>query len=97
MLFYLRDRNQKGERDLFRKIIVEMNDDELMILKRNLSQIPVYGRWDDIIFLIQSGILKEECLDMIKKQILTDTQSENPSLLAKWLPTQNKYFAAQLF
>lgn len=84
-LFYIRDaRGGQGERRTFReglKILSNYYPEETQKL---LNLIPEYGRWDDLFYLDNvaiDGILTSQ----IKKDIISDT----PSLLAKWLPSEN--------
>lgn len=84
-LWYLRDiRNGAGERRSARiiyKYLVENHPEEI-----NLAKMVEYGRWDDIMPLINSP-LQSEVVDFIDKQLKKDLDSEHPSLMAKWLPS----------
>lgn len=84
ILFYLRDiRGGQGERKLFRNCIQWIGDNEKSVFEKIIEYIPEYGRWDDMFFD------NAKVFDYIKKQLSEDINSENPSLLAKWLPTIN--------
>lgn len=84
LLFYLRDiRGGQGERTLFRNCLEWLGTTYPDIFEKIVEYVPEYGRWDDIFFD------NEKCFDTIHKQLKEDTNSENPSLLAKWLPTIN--------
>ncbi|MFA5396705.1 MAG: DUF2828 family protein [Methanogenium sp.] len=90
-LFYLRDvRGGLGERRSFRKFINNMSymiksDYSLSAIKL----IPEYGRWDDLILLINNIHLQSIVSNILLEQINNDIKSEHPSLLAKWMPSTN--------
>lgn len=88
-LFYLRDiRGGQGERRFFRVIIkwLAQNYSEMVI--RNLEFIPFFGRWDDLYALVGTPVEKK-AFDLMREQLTFDLKSENPSLLAKWLKSEN--------
>lgn len=84
-LFYLRDvRGGQGERRTFRealKILTRHYPEEASKL---VPLIPEYGRWDDLFYI--DGL---EIDSFLKVQIMKDCTSEMPSLLAKWMPSEN--------
>jgi len=83
-LFYLRDiRGGQGERDLFRNCLEWLGTDVPEVFEKIVEFVPEYGRWDDIFFD------NAKCFDVIGKQLEKDQNSEEPSLLAKWIPTIN--------
>lgn len=88
-LFYLRDiRGGQGERRLFKlclKRLAEINKDSLI---KNLHLISEFGRWDDLLILLDTSV-KNEVVELIKKQLDNDLTTIKPSLLAKWLPSIN--------
>ena len=89
ILFYLRDiRGGIGERNTFRIIAKYMADTHTTSMRKNLEFIPEFGRWDDLYAFIDTS-LQNDALEIIKKQLSKDLESENPSLLAKWLPSEN--------
>jgi len=84
ILFYLRDvRGGQGERDLFRNCLEWIGTNYPDIFEKIVSYVPEYGRWDDMFFD------NEYALKKIKHQLAEDLKSQEPSLLAKWLPTIN--------
>ncbi len=88
-LFYLRDiRQGQGERTLFRTILTNLAVTNTDIVIKNMKHIPEYGRWDDLLCLLDTPA-KAEVGKIIKQQLLLDLSLENPSLLAKWLPSIN--------
>jgi hypothetical protein len=84
-LFYLRDvRGGQGERRTFREALKILSRYEPEITKKVLPLIPEYGRWDDLFYLDGA-----EIDEILKEQIKKDLKSETPSLLGKWLPSEN--------
>jgi hypothetical protein len=88
-LFYARDiRGGQGERSIFRNIISYMAMFHKDVIKRNLSLIPEFGRWDDI-FVLFGTDLEKDALELIKSQFDADLKSDSPSVLAKWMKSSN--------
>ena len=89
-LFYLRDiRGGQGERRFFRVCFRWLINNKPEVAFRNLKNIPEYGRWDDLIYTTIDTEAQADALDIIKNQLALDVQSKTPSLLAKWLPSEN--------
>lgn len=90
-LFYLRDcRGGQGERRFFRVCFKWLaNSSYVDVARRNLDNLSEYGRWDDLIYTCVETKLETEALDIIKKQLTLDAQCKTPSLLAKWMPSEN--------
>jgi hypothetical protein len=88
-LFYARDRiSGLGERRLFRIIINYMADAYPDILTKNLPYIAEFGRFDDLLILLNTKV-EESVISLIKEQLNKDLKSDKPSLLGKWLPSEN--------
>jgi hypothetical protein len=88
-LFYSRDvREGQGERELFRTIFNHLAINYPEDVKYLIPHIAEYGRWDDLFILIGTS-LEDEMINIIKNQLASDLISDNPSLLAKWMPTIN--------
>ena len=88
-LFYLRDaREGQGERRFFRVIMRYLANNYTEIALHNLENIPVYGRWDDLYCLVDTPI-EPQMFAFIEKQLAEDVRCETPSLLAKWLKSEN--------
>ena len=88
-LFYLRDvRGGQGERRFFRVVTKWLADHETAAMRRNLQYVPEFGRWDDLYVFVGTK-LENEAFDFIKKQLLLDIECKTPSLLAKWLKSEN--------
>ncbi len=88
-LFYLRDITQgQGERRFFKLSLKHLAVHNPLALYKNLHLIPQFGRWDDMWVLLETD-LKNDVMRLVSKQLLKDKESENPSLLAKWMPSEN--------
>ncbi|MEK4136387.1 DUF2828 family protein [Bacillus sp. FSL W8-0445] len=88
-LFYLRDITQgQGERRFFRLALRHLSVYNKDSLVKNLHLIPLYGRWDDMWELLETPVQKE-IVKLVKEQLLADKEADNPSLLAKWMPSEN--------
>jgi len=88
-LFYLRDvRGGQGERQLFRDIITHLANTETKRIAPLVKLIPEYGRWDDLIVLLDTP-LKQNVINCIAEQLVLDTSNPEPSIMAKWLPSCN--------
>ena len=84
-LFYLRDvRGGQGERQTFREGLSVLSNYYPDEAKKLLPLIEEYGRWDDIFYLENISIE-----NFIREQLILDIKSERPSLLAKWMPSEN--------
>ena len=91
-LFYLRDvRGGQGERRFFRVAYKWLVNNDIQNAKRNFNLIPEYGRWDDLIDIAYATApaLNAEFVELIANQMDLDAQSKTPSLLAKWMPSEN--------
>ena len=88
-LFYIRDvRGGQGERRFFRVATKYLAKYNTAAMQRNLIHVPEFGRWDDLFVFIGTP-LETEALDIIKHQLALDAQCKTPSLLAKWMPSEN--------
>ena len=88
-LFYIRDvRGGQGERHFFRVAIKDLAKQNPQAVARNIENFPVYGRWDDLYCLVGTPCEKD-AFDFIKRQLALDVQCKTPSLLAKWLKSEN--------
>ena len=92
ILFYARDiRGGLGERKVFRTIIRNLPRTSRSALVKNIQYIPEYGRYDDLLEIMDTSC-KKEVVAFIKEQLQKDIaniESDNVSLLAKWLPSIN--------
>lgn len=88
-LFYLRDiRGGQGERRFFRVCMKWMANEYPDIVCANLDLFPEYGRWDDLYCLVGTSVEKQ-MWNLIRKQLALDVECKTPSLLAKWLKSEN--------
>ena len=93
MLFYARDvRGGLGERKVPRILFHWLAVHEPEALQKNIPLIPFYGRFDDLLTLLDTP-LESAAVDFLKKtleQDVKDAAAGRPvSLLAKWLPSIN--------
>lgn len=88
-LFYIRDvRGGQGERRFFRVCIKDLANTNPDVVIRNLKHIPEFGRWDDLYVFVGTPVEKE-AFALIKEQLALDVACKTPSLLAKWLKSEN--------
>ena len=88
-LFYIRDvRGGQGERRFFRLCIRDLANQNTEALVRNIEYIPEFGRYDDLYVLVDTPA-EDAAFAFIKKQLALDIQCKTPSLLAKWLKSEN--------
>ena len=88
-LFYIRDvRGGQGERRFFRLCIRDLATQNTEAIVRNIEYIPEFGRYDDLYALVDTPA-EDAAFAFIKKQLALDLQCETPSLLAKWLKSEN--------
>ena len=88
-LFYIRDvRGGQGERRFFRVITKWLASYAPEAMRRNLIHVPEFGRWDDLFAFVGTS-LALDALDIVKHQLALDVQCKTPSLLAKWMPSEN--------
>ena len=100
LLYVLDIRGGKGERRIFKiifKYLSNLNADDAKII---LSYISILGRYDYVLEGLNT-LIEEDVIDLIKKTLESDLNSEHPSLLAKWLPSHrthgnNSYIAKYL-
>jgi hypothetical protein len=85
ILFYLRDiRGGQGERQLFRNCLAYLAENEKEVSNKIVNFVPEYGRFDDYF-----GLQIETFLPILVKQLEEDKLADRPSLLAKWMPSEN--------
>lgn len=90
-LFYIRDvRGGQGERRFFRENLKWLAVHHPDAVLRNLEYIPEFGRWDDLYCMVgMNKDVENAIFALIKKQLMLDVQCKTPSLLAKWLKSEN--------
>ena len=88
-LFYTRAvREGQGERRYFRVVTKWLANNNTDAVCRNMESIPELGRWDDLFCLFDTPA-EQQMLDLITNQLKLDVMCNTPSLLAKWLPSEN--------
>jgi len=90
LLYVLDIRGGKGERRIFKTIFKDLCINHTSSALRVLPFISELGRYDYILVGIDTPIEKE-VISLIKKQLEIDMESNNPSLLAKWLPSNRTH------
>lgn len=93
LLFYARDiRGGLGERRVFRIILNWLAVNEPTAVKKNLEYVAEYGRYDDLLTLMDTPC-EVEMLSILRKYFAQDLKALREdgtvSLLAKWLPSVN--------
>ena len=93
LLFFARDvRGGLGERRVFRVIVNWLAINAPETVKKNMGYIAEYGRFDDLLALMDTS-LEKLMLDYLEKQFNADMDAmeakKEVSLLAKWLPSIN--------
>jgi hypothetical protein len=96
-LFFARDiRGGLGERKVFRTILRHMSDNMSSSVKKNQWAVAEFGRWDDLLVLLDSPLRQDVILN-IKAQLDADIKAmesdDAVSLLGKWLPSINAHNA----
>ena len=88
-LFYIRDvRGGQGERRFFRTCMRDLATYNTEAARRNLKHIPEFGRFDDL-YVFENTPLEKDAFEILKHQLALDVMSTTPSLLAKWLKSEN--------
>lgn len=88
-LFYIRDvRGGQGERRFFRVAMRDLATRNTEAVLRNLKHIPEFGRWDDL-YIFENTPVENQAFAFIREQLALDVQCKTPSLLAKWLKSEN--------
>ena len=94
ILFYARDiREGLGERRAFRTILKYLCENHAASVRNNLPLIAEYGRYDDILCLMDTPCEKY-AVEFLKNQLNQDLSALEDdkmqvSLMAKWLPSVN--------
>lgn len=89
ILFNSRDiREGQGERTVFRNLLHILATIEPVLASKLISFVPEFGRWDDLWELFDTDV-KDSVLNFASAQLQKDIESDNPSLLAKWMPSCN--------
>ena len=88
-LFYIRDvRGGQGERRFFRVVMKWLANHHTEAARRNLQYVAEFGRWDDLYCFVDT-CLEKDAFMIMKHQLALDVECKTPSLLAKWLKSEN--------
>ena len=89
-LFYLRDcRQGQGERRYFRVAynwLCKNDSNKAGCLAPYVSE---YGRWDDLIYATYDTPVWDITVAILESQLKLDMECKTPSLLGKWMPSEN--------
>lgn len=89
-LFYIADcRGGQGERRYFRVCFNWLCKNYPEVAAKNLAIVPEYRRWDDLIYSTIGTPVQAQALAIIKEQLNLDITCKAPSLLGKWMPSEN--------
>lgn len=96
LIYYLRDiRGGVSERRVPRialEYVLDKKVTDAKDIRYLVSLIPEYGRWDDVVWIGTTTLnseLSKICFEVIKAQFLEDISTDKPSLLGKWMPSEN--------
>ena len=92
-LFYCRDcRSGIGERRLFRVVMKYLATLKPDIVRSVVELVSEYGRWDDILCLLETpikGEVEAVIIHQLSEDITNMNKGKQVSLLAKWMPSSN--------
>lgn len=92
-LFYARDaREGIGERRLFRVAMKYLANLKPDVVRSVLKLIAEYGRWDDMLCLLETPIKGEAeavIIHQLSEDITNMNNGKSVSLLGKWMPSEN--------
>ena len=81
-------RGGQGERRFFRVCMKWLANKHTDVAARNMKYVSEFGRWDDL-YLFMGTRLEKEAFELMKEQFYLDLVSKTPSLLGKWLKSEN--------
>jgi len=88
-MFYFRDvRGGQGERKTFRILLKHFATTNPALCFKIVHLVSTYGRWDDLFSLMDTE-LENEVFSIFRTQLASDKNNERPSLLAKWMKSEN--------
>lgn len=89
-LFYLRDiKEGQGERRFFRTCFKWLCKNDTAAARKLVQFLPNYGRYDDLWYATEDTECWRNAMAIVEDQLALDLDSKTPSLLAKWLPSEN--------
>ena len=93
LLFYVRDiRGGQGMRRVFRVIVEDLAFKHPDLIVKNLDNFLFFGRGDDVLCLLDTPVEEDVykwIADVLSEDIASCREGKYPSLLAKWLPSEN--------
>ena len=91
--FQIRD---NGERKLFYILFSEISNHLPELARSLVKLVPVYGYWKDMWILWHTAPQLRKAIDAATlEQFREDQESDEPSLLAKWLPREKSKYDAR--
>lgn len=78
----------QGERRFFRVVAKWLATKHTDAMRRNMEFIPIMGRWDDLYIFVGTP-LEKDAFNLMRHQLALDVSCKTPSLLAKWLKSEN--------
>lgn len=88
-VFYTRDvRGGQGERRVFRIILKDLAMKYPKVVEYLIPFVPEYGRYDDLFVLFDTPV-ERQMVYFIENVLVEDVKSGHPTLLAKWMPSEN--------
>lgn len=85
-LFYVRDARQGlGEREIFRATMRHLSNSNPEVFNALVHLVTEYGRADDMLEFVSNP----HVVALVKAQLIADIESDRPSLLGKWMPSEN--------
>ena len=92
-LFMHRDvREGNGERNLFRICTKWLSENDLPALEALIHLIAEYGRWDDVVALLDTSAYKvagQVIAEQLTEDVANLEKGKSISLLSKWMPSEN--------
>lgn len=82
LLMWARDvRGGAGEREVVRKILINLEKTQPVVLARLLPHLAEFGRWDDLLIFENNDLIKQQTYGLIKQAL-----KNGNGLCAKWMP-----------
>jgi hypothetical protein len=84
ILFWARDvRGGAGERQIFKDIVKYLASSRTESMRKNLSLISEFGRWDDLLTFVSTPLETDALI------LISDALKNGNGLAAKWMPRPN--------
>ena len=79
----------QGERRFFRVAFNYLCNMDKAVAIKLLPMVAEYGRYDDLWYATEGTDVWEDALTLVQQQLNLDIMCKTPSLLAKWMPSEN--------